>query len=290
MLSVVIPAYNEGAAIKATVETLKGALTGAETIDKFEIIVVNDGSSDGTGDILEELKGIRVIHHPHNIGYGKALKTGIKAAKFDAIAISDADGTYPINEIPRLLEIYNAGYDMVVGARTGSVYRGSGLKFRLRRALRVLVEFAAGRSIEDINSGLRIFSRKTSMLFFHRFSDRFSFTTSITLVYMFRGKFVVFSPIDYYDRLGSTKVGLFRDSIRTFQQIVQLINYYNPIKIFVILCLFLTSVSSFPIFYGVLVGSENAILLGVGGLILIPLIFALGLVADVTSQIHRDRE
>ena len=123
----------------------------------FEIIVVNDGSTDRTGLIAREA-GAVVIDHPHNVGYGKSLKDGIAKAKNDTIVISDADSTYPIYEIPNLVSLYQKGYDMVVGARRGEHYDESIIKSPLRKILTFIVEFVAGGLLPDINSGLRVFS------------------------------------------------------------------------------------------------------------------------------------
>lgn len=115
MISVIIPALNECNAIVDTIGRIKAALAGAQ-LTPYEIVVVDDGSNDGTGRLAEEA-GARVLRHPHNIGYGRSLKDGIMAATYDTIVISDADGSYPLEAIPTLVERYNQGFDMVVGAR-----------------------------------------------------------------------------------------------------------------------------------------------------------------------------
>ncbi len=149
--------------------------------------------------------------------------------------------TYPFTEVPKLLEEYHKGFDMVVGARTGEHYRESNLKSPLRKILKFLVEFTAGRKVPDVNSGLRVFSKTTIIAYLNHLCDTFSFTTSMTLAYMMTGKFVKYIPIPYDKREGKSKVRLFRDSLRTLQYILQAINYYNPIKIFLsfaALCIF----------------------------------------------------
>jgi glycosyltransferase involved in cell wall biosynthesis len=155
MLSVVIPALNESGAIVDTVERVGNALLQAG-IAPYEIIVVDDGSSDGTGDLARAV-GATVLRHPHNVGYGASLKDGIQAARYPAVAITDADGTYPIEELPAMFAVYREGFDMVVGARTGPHFHESVIKSPLRFILRGIVEWTAGRRIPDINSGLRIF-------------------------------------------------------------------------------------------------------------------------------------
>jgi glycosyltransferase involved in cell wall biosynthesis len=110
MISVIIPAYNECDAIGETVRTLQSVLRAAEMVP-FEIIVVDDGCSDNTGQIAEA-EGARVIRHPHQAGYGRSLKDGIRAAAYETVAITDADGTYPVEEIPALYRHHQAGFDM----------------------------------------------------------------------------------------------------------------------------------------------------------------------------------
>src|SRR5437868_5882762 len=130
MISIVIPAYNEENAICDTIYEVRKVCDEMQLID-YEIIIVNDGSSDSTTE-KARTAGVKVINHPHNIGYGRSLKDGIQNARFDTIVITDADRTYPLHEIPTLYKEYQKGFDMVVGARTGKHYRESILKSPLR--------------------------------------------------------------------------------------------------------------------------------------------------------------
>jgi glycosyltransferase involved in cell wall biosynthesis len=123
MISVVIPAFNEQDSIASTVESVRTTLDGA-ALGPYEVVVVDDGSSDATARLAADA-GARVVTHPHNVGYGKSLKDGILAARFDTIVITDADGTYPIAAIPALVAEYRRGHDMVVGARMGAHYHES---------------------------------------------------------------------------------------------------------------------------------------------------------------------
>jgi len=282
-VSIVIPAYNEAAAIEATIARARAALAALPGI-AGDIVVVNDGSSDGTGAIAASA-GVRVIQHPHNIGYGRSLKDGIAAAVYDTVVITDADGTYPIEDIARLLQPMQDGHDMVVGARAGAQYDGGPLKNPLRRVLTFLVEFTSGRTVPDVNSGFRAFSRATAMRYFGQLCDTFSFTTSLTLAYMMTGRFVTYVPISYADRVGVTKVRLFRDTLRTLQYIVQAILYYNPIKIFLLLALTALTVTALAVVASTLVGPSPALVLATAGTLVAITVFALGLIADLLRQI-----
>jgi glycosyltransferase involved in cell wall biosynthesis len=233
MISIVIPALNESSSIGLTIQSCRATME-AQNIE-YEVIVVDDGSSDDTYNIAIE-NGAKVVSHPHNVGYGRSLKDGILTAKFDTIVITDADGTYPVDRIPDLYGEYQQGFDMVVGARTGKNYDESTGKKILRIILKNLVEYTAGRNIPDINSGLRIFSKQKATPYYRFLCDTFSFTTSLTLAYMMNGMFVKYIPIEYHKRVGTiSKVKLFRDSLRTLQFIVEAMLYYNPIKVFLAL-------------------------------------------------------
>ena len=229
MISVVLPCFNEEASIEKNIDSIK------KELDKYgkdyEIIVVDDGSNDHSQEKLKNLD-INIVKHPHNIGYGAALKTGIKNAKFDTIVISDIDDSYPSKHISELLNLYfeslntSSGYDMVVGARKGKEYYGSFFKFLFRKLLKFLVQWTTGRKIVDVNSGLRVFSKKTINSFLPHLCNTFSFTTSLTLAYMLNTKFVKYHPIEYEVRTGKSHVKIFRDSLRTLQYIVEAIIYY----------------------------------------------------------------
>lgn len=283
MISVVIPAFNEENAIRETIEQIRETLKSMNLGD-FEIVVVDDGSQDQTARQAREA-GATVITHPHNVGYGLALKDGIKAAKYDTIVITDADMTYPFSEVPTLYAEYLKGFDMVVGRRTGPHVNESLLKSPLRRILKFLVEFAAGRKIPDINSGLRIFSRNSVMQYFNHLCDTFSFTTSLTLAYMMTGRFVTYLDIPYEKRVGVTKVRLFRDSLRTLQFILQAINYYEPIKIFMLFAAIVLFFCLIGFVISTLFGLKAGYYLGVGGLLVSLIVLCLGLIADLLKQI-----
>lgn len=241
MLSVVIPALNEEQAIKETIESIRGHLDKAGIT--HEIIVVNDGSSDKTGEIAAAA-GAVVLNHPQPGGYGRSLKDGIKIAKYDLIAITDADGTYPNDRLPELYKIVATdGYDMAIGARTGSEYRGTFLKMPARRVFLWLSRYATGENVVDINSGLRVFRKEIPLKYWDTISNGFSFTTTITLAAFLNGYFVKYINIEYYKRVGSSHIRYWRDTLRSLQIIVENILYYNPLKMFLLIVNFLMTVA-----------------------------------------------
>ena len=233
-VTVVVPAYNEAGAIAGTLADLQKALS--QWAKPSEIIVVSDGSTDGTASIAESA-GVRVISHPLNSGYGRSILSGIEAAKHDTIAIIDADGTYPPAKLGELLTEYAKGFHMVVAARQGRYYEGSFGKRILRILFRWLAEFTCGRSIPDINSGFRVFDRRPVLTWQGSLSTGFSFTTTITLFFMLNNLFVGYLPIAYSQRVGQSKVKLLRDSLRSLQIILTTIAQFNPLKLFLLLLL-----------------------------------------------------
>jgi len=281
MVSLLIPAYNEEQSIIDTIESAKLLFKNLKIKD-FEIIVINDGSTDKTKEYASKT-GVKIITHPQNLGYGFSLKNGIKNAKFQSIIITDADQTYPLDEVPKLYTEYKKGFDMVVGKRIG--YKESIFKIILRKILKFVVEFAAGRRIPDINSGLRIFKKDTIKEYLPHLCETFSFTTSATLAYMMNGKFVSYVPINYGKRKGKSKVSLMRDSFKTIFYIMQTVTYYNPLKIFMLFSLVCVLFSLIGFLGSIFFNLNSGFLLGIGGLLVALITISIGLLADLLKQI-----
>ncbi|SMH31408.1 MULTISPECIES: glycosyltransferase family 2 protein [Cyanophyceae] len=231
-VSIIIPVYNEEGAIAETLEQLKTIFSQVEQV--YEIIVVDDGSIDNTAKILEEQPGIRLLKHPINRGYGAALKTGIIHAQYDLIAITDADGTYP-NE--RLLDLISLGmsgrFDMVVGSRTGKNVTYSNIRKIPKFFLVGFAEWIAKQKIPDLNSGMRVFRKEIAQEFIHILPDTFSFTTTITLAMLTNNYIVHYEPINYFHRVGKSKIKPVQDTLRFFKLILRTGIYFAPIRIFV---------------------------------------------------------
>jgi len=240
-LSVVVPAFNEEKAVGAEVATLRSVLE--KTGWPFEIIVVDDGSTDRTGDAAESA-GARVVRHWVNRGYGAALKTGIRVAKGNIIGITDADGTYPPDALPRLVSMLVEGqHDMVVGARVGPQAQIPLLRRPAKWALARLAELIAGEPIPDLNSGQRVFSRKSVLRFFSLLPDGFSFTTTITLAMLSNGHRVAYEPVSYAKRVGRSKFHPMRDTLGITGLILRIALYFAPLKIFLPLSVLLILVA-----------------------------------------------
>lgn len=230
-VSLVIPAYNEAAAIETVVRHAREALD--RCVDRYEVIVVDDCSRDATGELAARA-GARVIRHPFNRGYGNSLKTGILASRHEHVVICDADESYPLDQLPLLLD-GACRFDMVVGARQGTHFHGSWLKSLARRCQLALVNFVTGTRVPDANSGFRLMKRSQAVNFFDFLCTGFSFTTSITIAMICEQYLVRFVPVDYHRRCGSSHVRYFRDTLRSTQIITHCILRYNPLKAFVLL-------------------------------------------------------
>ena len=176
-VSIVIPAYNEESGIATSIRSVQEVMSATDL--EWELLVVDDGSVDRTAEIATE-NGAQVLALPENRGYGGALKAGIRRARFEIIVITDADGTYPAQAIPSLVEGMRQ-YDMVVGARTGEEVAVPLVRRPAKWVLRHLAAYLAGRPIPDLNSGLRAMRRSSVRQFEHLLPSGFSFTTTITL-------------------------------------------------------------------------------------------------------------
>ena len=284
MISVIVPAYNEEKTVKGTVEEIKKVLKKNHLEKDSEIIVVNDGSVDNTREVSLKC-GVKVIDNPSNMGYGYSLKKGIEEAKNELIVITDADNTYPFTSVVEMLKKKEEGFDLVIGARTGKYYRQSIFKNFLRRLLKMLVQIVSGKKIKDINSGLRVFDKSTVTKYFSRLCNTFSFTTSQTLAYLMNDKFVTYVEIPYRKREGKSKIRLIRDSMKSLKYILEACIYYNPLKIFSMLSLICIFFSIIGFIFSHFVGIQAGYILGIGGLLVSIIVFALGLLAVLLKQI-----
>ncbi len=281
-VSVVVPAYNEAAHVAEEIRALDAALR--QTGWEYEILVVDDGSTDGTATAADTT-GVRVLRRERNRGYGAALKAGTRAARHPFILITDADGTYPVAAIPALLEA-TATADMVVGARTGASVQIPLVRRPAKAFLRWLASYLAERPLPDINSGMRVMHRALVERYEHLLPDGFSFTTTITLAAACNRHPVVYHPIDYHARLGASKIRP-RHALDFTLLILRIIVVFNPLKVFLPLGALLAAGGLAKFAYDITRDnlSETAVL----GLLGAAVIWAVGLLADQTARILNHR-
>ena len=245
-ISIIIPAYNEEEGIKKVITELK------ETINQeYEIIVVNDGSTDQTKSIVKNIENIKLINHPYNKGYGAALKSGIRKAKGEYILIIDGDGTYPINEIPKLLK-YSDKYDMVSGMRKGK--NSDARWFYSQRLAKFILKKIAGyvtkTKIPDINCGLRIFRKKIIEKYWDLYPQGFSFTTTSLVALLANDYQVKFVSINYHQRKGKSTLKPLKSFIGFINLILKLSLFFKPIKVFLPLGIFIFFIAIGITIYG----------------------------------------
>ncbi len=284
-LTVVIPAYNEAHGIRPAVTQLAEVLARSGIV--HEILLVDDGSTDGTDAAIAELAArlpaVRALSHPMNRGYGASLKTGILAASAPVIAITDADGTYPEDSLPGLYrELVAKGADMVVGARTGASVHIPLVRRPAKAVLRLLANYLTGKRIPDLNSGLRVFRREPVVERFNLISDGFSFTTTVTMALLSRNRPVIFVPIDYRKRTGNSKIRPIADTFNFTVLILRVSIFFEPFKVFL-------PVSGALAVAGLAYGGYqvNQGNLGEGPVLLLVAslqIFCVGLIADMISR------
>jgi glycosyltransferase involved in cell wall biosynthesis len=226
-ISIIVPIFNEQSVVKDTIERIK------IIVPSSEIIAINDGSSDDTLKILNSIDDIIILNHPYNLGYGASLKDGIKTANGKLIVITDADGTYPIEDIPKLLE-YSTTYDMVVGARTGFKVHIPFFRRPAKWIIKVLASFLVGKKIPDINSGLRVFNKDKAFEFMNLYPSGFSFTTTITLSFFTSDYTIKYIPINYFKRTGKSTIHPLKDFAGFITLIFRIIIFFRPLRFFII--------------------------------------------------------
>lgn len=277
VVSIIIPAYNEENAVREEVEAVRKVMVSNGIA--HEIIVVDDCSQDKTAEQAAKVNA-KVIRHSRNRGYGGALKTGINAAENEIIIIIDADGTYPAEAIPDMLEKIQE-YDMVVGARIGGNVHVPFLRKPAKLFLRKLASYLAGERILDLNSGLRIMKKSIVIQFYHILPTGFSFTTTITLACLCNDYFVYYHPIEYNKRVGKSKIRPV-DAYHFLLLILRTIVYFNPLKVFLPTGAVFFCFGMIKFIYDIYRNnlSESAIFGFLGALI----IWAIGLLSDQISK------
>lgn len=223
-ISVVVPAKNEAFGLEALLPKLRAVFPDSE------IIVVDDGSSDHTGQVAS-LYADRVIRHPQALGNGGAIKSGARAAKGDVLILLDGDGQHDPNDALRLISKLNEGFDMVVGARQ------SGSQANLGRGLankfyNWLASYMTGQKIQDLTSGYRVVRTNKFREFIYLLPNGFSYPTTSTMAFFRAGYAVAYEPIMASPRIGKSHINIFKDGLRFLLIIFKIGTLYSPLKLF----------------------------------------------------------
>jgi glycosyltransferase involved in cell wall biosynthesis len=229
LVSVIIPVYNEEQAIGDDLDVIIRTMEASDY--DYEIIVVDDGSTDRSAEIVRERSQVRLIQHPYNRGTGAARTTGIKEARGDVIAMTDGDGTYPNQDIPRLLG-YMDHYDMVVGARTRESGTAKWLRSPVKHLIRLLASYLVGMRIPDLNSGFRVFSKDVAQRYLSILPRTHSWVSTITIAFLSDGHTVKYAPIDYYPRKGRSSFRPIADTYNYLSLVARTVMYFEPLKVF----------------------------------------------------------
>lgn len=283
-LSVVIPAYNEEQAISGVVSKVHQVLSDQDLA--YEVIVVDDGSEDHTGEMAREA-GARVLNHAYNIGNGAAVKTGIRAAQGAILVLMDGDGQHDPGEIRTLLDKMEK-YDLVIGARTPDSETDFHRDFG-NQIYNLFASYICNRRIEDLTSGFRVVRAEIAREFLPLLPNTFSYPTTMTLAAARSGYQYTFHPIKVKRRKGKSKISLIEDGTRFFLIIFKISTIFTPLKVFI--------PASFGLFFlglgyglykvlflGTRYGPTSAMLMTISGVV-----FLIGLVSEQISQLRFEK-
>lgn len=285
-VTVVLPAYNEVGHIRDEVDRITTALK--ESRYSFEILVVDDGSTDGTGDAVAGLPFVRLLRFPTNRGSGTARRIGSQEALGRWVVWTDADMTYPNERIPDLVEVLERGSaHQVVGARTSEEGTLKALRVPAKWAIRRLAEFLTQTRIPDLNSGLRAFSKEHARPHLGLLPAGFSCVTTITLAFLSNGLIVEYIPIEYSPRAGRSHFHPIKDAYRYVLQVVRMVMFFEPLRVFAPIALTLLALGTGKFVYDIIDKGfripVNTLLILMTGMIL----FTLGLLADLVVRATR---
>lgn len=284
-ISFILPCYNEEDCLEEEVRKMKKALEDAQI--PYEFIVIDDGSTDKTFEVAQRC-GVKVVRHLKNRGVGAGRKTGILNSKYDYVATTDADGTYPATPMAAMYDlIMKEGYDMVVGARTKERGTAYWLRLPAKYFIRRLASYLTRERIPDLNSGLRIFKKSVALKYFYLLPDSHSWESTITLAFLCNHQRVHYHPIDYFKRTGGTSsFHPIKDTYNYLSLVIRTVMYFNPLRIFLPLTFFVFTIGIAKTVYDYLV-YEN---IGGGDVMIMVssvLVLMVGLLADLMVVLSR---
>ncbi|MCP4683112.1 MAG: glycosyltransferase family 2 protein [Desulfobacterales bacterium] len=284
-LSVIIPVKDESASIKSIVVNVLNILK--KLGKQYEILVIDDGSTDNSGNIAEEA-GATVIRHPYCIGNGAAIKTGIRNANGAVLLMMDGDGQHNPEDIPRLLH-YLPEYDMVVGARSNSS------ETRIHRDLankmyNLFAGYVCNFKIKDLTSGFKAIKSDIATSFLNLLPNTFSCPTTLTLALIRSGFSIKYISIETNTRKGKSKIKLIKDGIRFFNIILRISVLFAPLRVFVPIATCIFSMGFFWYVYSVFFGRGKFPPMSIVVIITSVIIFFLGLISDQITQLRYEKK
>jgi glycosyltransferase involved in cell wall biosynthesis len=286
-VTIILPVYNEAEHLREEVNRIRAAMDASEY--SYEIIVVDDGSTDGSGELAANIGGLRVLRFGQNRGSGSARKAGTAAARGRVTVWTDVDMTYPNDTIPQLVKELD-GYDQVVGARRSEEGTAKALRVPAKWFIRKLASFLTQTKIPDLNSGFRAFRTDVARQYIRHLPPGFSCVTTMTMTFLSGGYSVKYIPIDYGKRAGKSKFHPIKDTRRYGTQVVRMVLSYNPLRIFLPVGLLLFAVGAGKIVvdsirYDFRITTNTLLILFASFQVI-----AIGLLADLVVRVTRDRD
>jgi len=227
-VSIILPIFNELGHLEKEIFRVRESMDASGR--SYEVIVVDDGSTDGSGDVLRDIEDIRLLQFETNRGSGSARKYGTLAARGSIVIWTDVDMTYPNDEMPGLVDQLG-GWDQVVGARRTEEGTVKFLRKPAKWFIRRLASYLTGVKIPDLNSGFRAMRRDVALQFLYLLPTGFSCVTTITMAFLSNGYSVKYYDIDYFPREGTSKFHWWRDTRRYLLQVVRMVLSYQPLKV-----------------------------------------------------------
>lgn len=278
LVSIIIPAYNEQAAIGQVLDTIFKTMDASRY--HYEVLVVDDGSTDRTAEIVRQNPRVRMVQHPANRGTGAATNTAVRHARGEIIVMTDGDGTYPVEDIPKLLQ-YITQFDMVVGARVREAGTLKLFRIPAKWFIQTLASYLTETPIPDLNSGLRAFKKTLALKFMHLLPKGHSWVSTITLAHLADDYTVKFVPIEYYPRKGRSTFHVLTDTYNYLLLVIRTVMYFNPLKVLLPVGFLLFGVGVIRQIWWFVVGNDHVlssnVLLVLSGLNLL----MIGLLADL---------
>jgi len=285
-VTVVLPVFNEVGHLEKEIFRVRESMEASKYT--FEILVVDDGSTDGSGDLLRTIDGIRLLQFGQNRGSGSARKYGTLAARGRVVIWTDVDMSYPNDQMPELVDELE-GHDQVVGARRTEEGTIKFLRKPAKWFVRKLATYLSGTTIPDLNSGFRAFRRDVALQFLYLLPTGFSCVTTITMTFLSNGYSVKYIPIDYAQREGESKFHWWKDTRRYLLQVVRMILSYSPLKVLMPPAIALGLVGAGKLVFDLFdksfrIGTNTIVILGLSASLAL-----LAMLADLLVQLNKKR-